>query len=111
MELAVIQGDADTGDCEVTLDDVMYYMGLETTVPREDGRALPRCLRAASFVCPIRWSRSDARSRSDSGRLDPRILGKQVVMKMQHEKLIHTLTDLTVDTCWQPHYRFNCDSR
>src|SRR6202011_121090 len=43
---ALLKGAHDRGDCKVTLDDITYYVGHETIVPREDGRALPRWLEA-----------------------------------------------------------------
>jgi KUP system potassium uptake protein len=43
---ALLQEAHDRFGCEVTLDDVTYYVGHETIVPREDGRALPRWLEA-----------------------------------------------------------------
>jgi KUP system potassium uptake protein len=43
---ALLRQAHDTLDCKVTLDDITYYVGHETIVPREDERALPRWLEA-----------------------------------------------------------------
>jgi KUP system potassium uptake protein len=43
---ALLQQAHDKHGCKVTLDDLTYYVGHETIVPRDDKRALPRWLEA-----------------------------------------------------------------